>query len=146
MSRPLCSTKPLYNRMTCFTNPTMYQLHILQCTILEQKCAHVCTFLLQNDALCDICLMHWGICSIKVQWCVSASPGRENPSAFHRVLYVEVIFQWISSAHDTWGWDKWPPFCRRHLQIHFGDWQLLVGINRNLFIRIPLAISQHWFR
>ena len=43
------------------TNPTMYQSHIPQCTILWPKCAHVCTFLLQNGSLWDICVIHCGI-------------------------------------------------------------------------------------
>ena len=46
------------------TLPTMHQSHIPQCTILGQKCAHVCTFLLQNDAFWDICPMHCWICEI----------------------------------------------------------------------------------
>ena len=44
----------------------MHKSHIPQCTILWQKCAHVCTFLLQNDALWDIYLMHCGI----FIWCI----------------------------------------------------------------------------
>ena len=31
---------------------------IPQCTILSQKCAHMCIFLLQNDALLDMILVH----------------------------------------------------------------------------------------
>ena len=44
------------------TNHTMPQSHIPQCTTLLQKCAHVCTFLLQSGALWDISLMHSGFC------------------------------------------------------------------------------------
>ena len=40
----------------------MHCSNIPQCTILKQKCAHVCTFLLQNSELWDICLMRYGIC------------------------------------------------------------------------------------
>ena len=42
----------------------MHQTNIPRCTILQQKCAHVCTFLLQGRALWDICLMHCGICEM----------------------------------------------------------------------------------
>ena len=41
--------------------PTVHQTNIPQCTILQQKCAHVCTFLSQNGALWDACLMQCGI-------------------------------------------------------------------------------------
>ena len=50
------------------------QSNIPQCTILKQKCAHVCTFLLQNVALQDICVMHCVICEMseatlnKMRW------------------------------------------------------------------------------
>ena len=63
---------------TCYTNPTMHSTIIPQYTILWQKCAHVCTFLSQNGALWDICLMHCGICkvgllapywSMNITWC-----------------------------------------------------------------------------
>ena len=40
-------------QQTRLTNPWMHLCHIPQCTILLQKCAHVCTFLLQNGALWD---------------------------------------------------------------------------------------------
>ena len=39
----------------------MLHSRIPQCIILWQKCARVCTFLLQNGALWDICLMNYGI-------------------------------------------------------------------------------------
>ena len=42
-------------------NPTMHRSSIPQCTILQQKCAQVRTFLLQNGAWWDICPMHYGI-------------------------------------------------------------------------------------
>ena len=32
--------------------------------ILKHKCAHIWTFLFQNDVLWDICLMHWGVCEM----------------------------------------------------------------------------------
>ena len=35
----------------CRTNPTMHQSRIPQYTVLYQKYAHVCLFLLRNDAL-----------------------------------------------------------------------------------------------
>ena len=50
----------------------MHKSHVPQCTILWQKCAHVCTFLLQNDALWDIYLMHCGICEMGLLRFVSA--------------------------------------------------------------------------
>ena len=52
------------NESTCCTNPTMHQSHIPQFTTLSQKCAHVCTFLLQNGALWYICMIHCGICEM----------------------------------------------------------------------------------
>ena len=39
---------------TCGINPTKHQSNISQCTVLEEKCAQVCTFLLQNGALYNI--------------------------------------------------------------------------------------------
>ena len=39
----------------------MHLSYISQCTILQQKYVHVCTFLLQSSALCNIFLMHCGI-------------------------------------------------------------------------------------
>ena len=39
----------------------MHQTNISECTILQQKCAHVCTFLLQNGAFWDMGLVHSGI-------------------------------------------------------------------------------------
>ena len=32
----------------------------------SEKCAHVCTFLLQNGALWDVCQMHCGICEMSL--------------------------------------------------------------------------------
>ena len=45
----------------CCANSTTHHSHIPRCIMLQQKCAHLCTFLLQNDALWDICLKHYGI-------------------------------------------------------------------------------------
>ena len=42
----------------------MHQSHMPQCTILYQKYAHTCTFLLQNGTLWDMGLVHRGICEI----------------------------------------------------------------------------------
>ena len=61
----LCDTIYAY-ALDHSTNPTMQQSHIPQCAILKQKCAHVCTYLLQNDALWDICLEHCWICEISL--------------------------------------------------------------------------------
>ena len=43
---------------------SMHQSHISQCTILQQKCAHACTFLLQNGALWNMCLKYFLCCGI----------------------------------------------------------------------------------
>ena len=56
--------KELWDFLKCCPNPTMNQSYIPQCTILWQKCAHVCTFLLQNGALRNACLVHYGICEM----------------------------------------------------------------------------------
>ena len=40
----------------------MHRSNIQYFTILYQKCAYVCTFVLQNGALWNICRMHNGIC------------------------------------------------------------------------------------
>ena len=45
-------------------DPITHQLRIPQCTIVSQKCAQVCTFLLRNGVLWDIDLMHYGICEM----------------------------------------------------------------------------------
>ena len=52
------------SQCTSRTNSTMHQSRIPQCIILWQKFAHVCTFLLQNGALWDVCLTHCGICEM----------------------------------------------------------------------------------
>ena len=43
------------------SNPILRQSHILQCTIWWQTLAHMCTFLLQNGPLWDMCPVHCGI-------------------------------------------------------------------------------------
>ena len=40
----------------------MHRFHVPQCTILLE--IYTCVFLLQNDALWNICQMHWGICEM----------------------------------------------------------------------------------
>ena len=52
-------------QQTHLTNPTMHQTNITQCTLLQQKCAHMCTFLLPNGALWDVGLVHCGICVLR---------------------------------------------------------------------------------
>ena len=32
-----------------------------------------------------------------------------------------------------WGWDKWPPFCRRYFQVHFFEWKLMNFENCSLW-------------
>ena len=44
---------------------------------------------------------------------------------------------------------KWPPFSRPHFQMHFREWKIYrfrVRFQWNLFPRVQLTISQHWFR
>ena len=70
-----------YMQKTHLTYPTMlHQTNIPQCTILWQKCAHMCTFLLQNGALCDMGLVHYGICETdNLSPCIASNYS--NPAA-----------------------------------------------------------------
>ena len=52
---------PVYH--THLINPTMHWTNIPQSTTLQQKCAQMCTFLLQKGALWDTRLVHCGICA-----------------------------------------------------------------------------------
>ena len=60
-----------------------------QCTILWQKCAHMCTFLSQNGALWDMGLVHCGICAIILTYLVIIS-YRLN-SNWNEMLHMENI-------------------------------------------------------
>ena len=71
----------------------MHQSHIPQCTILLQKCAHGCTFLLQNVASWDICLMHCGMCERGLLYFVSFS-------VIHCVMYAYVTWSIHISGQD----------------------------------------------
>ena len=68
----------------------MHKSHIPQYSILWQKCAHVCTFLLQNDALWDIYLMHCGICEMGPLRCVTA--GTELPHLGHAYILSNTLY------------------------------------------------------
>ena len=65
---PHYSVVVLYSHCTSekthLTYTTMNQTNIPLCNILEQKCAQMCTFLLQNGALWGIGLLHCGICEL----------------------------------------------------------------------------------
>ena len=44
-------------------------------------------------------------------------------------------------------WTKWPPFCRRHLQMHFLEWKvwyIWFKFLCSLFPRVHLTIIYHW--
>ena len=50
----------------------------------KQKCAHVCTFLLQNGASLDICVIHCGICEMSPFHSPSTSGVASlEPGKFH---------------------------------------------------------------
>ena len=55
----------MVNSQYYLLHQNVHHSHIPQCNILYQTCAHACTFLFQNVALWDICLMQWGaICEM----------------------------------------------------------------------------------
>ena len=53
---------------------------------------------------------------------------------------------WGEYVYET----KWPPFPRRHFQMHFLDWKICIMIfiiiSLKFVLRVQLTISQHWFR
>ena len=65
------------------TNLKMHQTNIPQCTMLYQKCAHVCTFLLQCGAMWDIRLVYWGIC---------ATGASDRYSSVHSISPSTIIY------------------------------------------------------
>ena len=75
----------------------MHKSHIPQCTILWQECAHVCTFLLQNDALWDIYLMHCGICEMGLLHCVSV--GTELPCHLGHAYIISNTLHTLVALH-----------------------------------------------
>ena len=81
----------------------MLQSHVPQCTILSQKCAHMCTFLLQNDALWDICLMHCGICEMG-PFCLGTS------MTIFSLLYLRTESK-MSFLRDYHHWLHWKLSC-----------------------------------
>ena len=83
-------------QLTHFTNPRMHQTNIPQGIILWQKCAHMCTFLLQNVALWDMAEMHSGIL-----W-----DGSIDPSLARHFPHIFFLSQWshfgIPKSPETW--------------------------------------------
>ena len=58
-----------------------------------------------------------------------------------------IIFQ--ANQANSSPWTKWPPFCRRYIQMHFREWKVWVFLSKfqwSLFLRVQLIISQYWFR
>ena len=116
---------PLYSDMqqACFTNPTMHNSHIPQCTILKHKCTHVCNFKLIHcwihvyalwdfkisitlSALSDATLTHW---------------GRDKMAAIFQTTFLNAF--------------SWMKMFKFRLRFHW-----------SLFPRVQLRIFQHWFR
>ena len=78
------------------------------------------------------------------------------------VLTAEPLYQSLGVISSTYllkyscdrfqlipSWTKWPPLRRRYFQMHLRDWKVwyfLFKFHWSLFLRVQLAIVQHWFR
>ena len=67
----------------------------------------------------------------------------------HQLMRPAFIKEWDVFTFNThWGRGKWPPYYRRHFQIHFLNenvW-ILIKISLKFVPRSPLTIFHHWFR
>ena len=104
----------------------MHKTNTPQCTILWQKCTHVCTFLLRNGALWDMGMVHCENCAVCKMVAFQSRPlcvkrlhffGRENviitmsPSnkmeeyvaLTHYFLRDAIISKWLSLLLTHWG-------------------------------------------
>ena len=79
------------NNKTGYTNPAMHQSHITQRTILLQKFAHMCTFLLQNGALWNTCLKDCRICEMGLFWQLKVKIGRSVNIQSHFNIYINFL-------------------------------------------------------
>ena len=65
---------------------------------------------------------------------------------FANVVYVlSYIYVILHIEAET----KWPPFFRRHFQMHFREWKMYEfrwRFHWSLFLRVQLMIYQHWLR
>ena len=91
------------------SNPTMHQRNIPPCTILSQRCANMCTFLLQNGALWDTRLVHCGICvtgllHIHKQWNAITHPWT-NLKCGSAKLLLKLWHGWVISSTENCGYN-----------------------------------------
>ena len=94
-------------------NPTMHHF--------EQKCAHVCIFLLQNDALWDMAVVHCGICATDLLLCWEQEPLLSQhmagslslmPTSWCHVSRCRLLSSppWNRPSRISWGF-----FCSKRL-------------------------------
>ena len=79
-------------------NPTMHQSYTPRYTILWQKCAHMCIFLLRNGALWNICKMHCGIIDLGLFLqgpCVIANSFMISSQYIYIYIYIYNIYIYI---------------------------------------------------
>ena len=100
-----------------------------QCTILWQKCAHMCTFLLRNDALRGSLarVLHWRVTTEYNRWQEITYVALRNIFLYNICLTSEKqVHQPVSNP--SWGTNK--SLMKRRRQIHV--YAMSVGINSNL--------------
>ena len=144
-----CFEHSLQAHVTSGTNPPMHQSHIPQCTNLQQKCAHVCTFLLQNVAswdtvLCILGFVRWtynvmcllvslslltsyakqyaSTVSMFVHHCSSVALFPFHNKYFSTTLYVSYSFALLLTYNSHDDVIKWKHFPRY--------WPFVRGIHR----------------
>ena len=63
---------------------------------VTEMCTRVCTFLLQNGALWDVCLMHCGICEMGLWWALSYKHDiRLSLASTLRFLFSSPLRHWF---------------------------------------------------
>ena len=124
---PLCAciwTSVIAIAVTYLTNPTVHHTNIPQCTILKSKCAHMCTFRLQNGALCDLGLVHCRICEIGLLFSLCAPVSTEYLTVFmfYCLSHIQICFPWLMTwwRHQNLKWKHFPRY-----------WPFVWGIHRS---------------
>ena len=80
--------------------------------------------------------------------CTSSKP-QESCARF--TLCCEAVLKntgkWLARVLTHWGWDKWPPFRRRQLEMHFRErkhlyfnWYFTVGQINNIFALVQIMV------
>ena len=116
------------------TNPTMHQKNTPQCTILWQKCAHMCVLLLQNGALQDIRLVQCDTCELG-----QINRALHNSVTSDCVMRLATIKVWIWIWIFGFLWNILPNWCIYVSVYHFiwfdKSWSRL-SLSRSHFVKV----------